>query len=130
MTIYMGGDERQFSAEVVGDYIHLKTWGKLAEHNLEAPAVAALALAKERGVNKLLDDIRDIDTTAVSIAIQARGVGVLWKLRTFDKVAIVLRGNRIRSLFFATINTLHLDSDAKFRGFDDEQQAIAWLAEK
>ena len=123
----MGGDERQFSVQVVDNYIHLKTWGILDEHNLEAPADAALTLAKERGITKLLDDIRDIDTTAVSIPIQAKGVGVLWKLRSFDKVAIILKGNRIRSLLFATINTLHLDSDAKFRGFDDEQEAIAWL---
>lgn len=123
----MANDKQQFSVKVVNDYIHLKTWGALDTNNLDTPANAALTLAKERGITKLLDDIRDIDTSAVSIPIQVKAMGILWKLRTFDKVAIVLKGSRIRELFFETIENLHLNIDAKFKGFDDEDEAVAWL---
>ena len=123
----MASENQQFSVDVAGDYIHLKTWGALDTNNLDAPANAALALATERDVHKLLDDIRDIDTSAVSIPMQAKAMGILWKLRKFDKVAIVLQGSRVRTLFFETIENLHLNLDTKFKGFDDESEAIAWL---
>ncbi|HEX6461823.1 MAG TPA: STAS/SEC14 domain-containing protein [Candidatus Saccharimonadales bacterium] len=123
----MSVDEQHFSVKATDGYIHLRTWGALDAKNLDAPANAALALAKEKNINKLLDDIRDVDTSAVSIPIQAKAMGILWKLRTFDKIAIVLKGSRVRSLFFSTLEILHLNIDAKFKGFDNESEAIAWL---
>lgn len=123
----MADTEKRFSVQVVDDYIYLKTWGELDPNDLDAPANAALALAKETGIDRLLDDIREVDTSNVSIPIQTKSMGILWKLRSFKKVAIVLNGSRIRSLFFATLDVLHLNIDAKFKGFENEQEAVAWL---
>lgn len=123
----MADSEQRFSVQVVDNYIHLKTWGALNGQDLDAPANAALALAQKEHIDKLLDDIREIDTSGVSIPIQAKAMGIIWKLRAFKKVAIVLKGSRIRSLFFSTLDVLHLNIDAKFKGFEDEQEAIAWL---
>jgi hypothetical protein len=119
----------QFSVEIVDDYVHLKTWGALDVDNLDAPANAALALAKEHNIDKLIDDIRDIDTTGVSIPIQTKSMGILWKLRAFRKVAIVLEGSRMQTLFFSTIDVLHLNREAKFKGFEDTAEAVEWLKE-
>ena len=118
---------QQFSVEATDDYIHLKTWGALDESQLDAPANAALALAKEKHFDKLLDDIREVDTSNVSIPIQAKSMGILWKLRAFKKVAIVMGESRVRTLFFSTLDALHLDRETKFKGFDNIDEAIAWL---
>jgi hypothetical protein len=120
-------DAQQFSVEVRDDYIHLRTWGGLDEHQLDAPANAALELAARAHVEKLLDDIRDIDTTGVSIPIQAKAMSILWKLRVFKRVAIVLNGSRIENLFLSTIQGIGLHLEDKFRAFNDEADAIAWL---
>lgn len=118
---------QQFSVAVADGYIHLKTWGGLDEHNLDAPANAALALAAEKQVDKLLDDIRGVDSTGVSIAIQSKAMGILWKLRSFKKVAIILEGSRLSKLFFSTLSAFHFNADSKFKGFNNEAEAIAWL---
>ncbi len=123
----MDTQSQQFSVDVVDDYVHLKTWGELDENNLAAPANAALSLASERQISKLLDDIRDIDSTKVSIPIQSKAMGIIWKLRTFKKVAILMNESRIQTLFFSTLSALHLNLDSKFKGFDNEAEAIAWL---
>jgi hypothetical protein len=123
----MNPEPQQFSLEAKDDYIHLKTWGGLDAENIDAPANAALALAEEKHIDKLLDDIRGVDSSGASIPIQAKGMGVLWKLRAFKKVAIVLNESRLRTLLFSTLDTLHLDRDIKFKGFEDEAEAIAWL---
>lgn len=121
---------QQFSVEAADGYIHLKTWGALDEAQLDAPANAALALAKEKQIDKLLDDIREVDTSGVSIPIQAKSMGILWKLRNFKKVAIVLSGSRVRTLFFSTLDVLHLDRETKFKGFDSPEEAITWLRQE
>lgn len=121
--------QQQFSLNVSGDYVHLKTWGPLIMDDLEAPARAALMLAQERRIDKLLDDIRDVDTSDVSMRLQAKAMGILWKLRTFKKVAIILQGSRIKNLFFSTLDVLHLSGGSTFKGFESEAEAIAWLQE-
>ncbi|HSW98877.1 MAG TPA: STAS/SEC14 domain-containing protein [Candidatus Saccharimonadales bacterium] len=125
----MDGQEKQFSVDLVGNYIHLKTWGKLEIETLDAPANAALSLSQEHHIDKLLDDIREVDSSNASIHIQTKAMGILWKLRTFRKVAIVLQGSRLQTLFFATLEALHLNLDSKFKGFENEAEAIAWLQE-
>lgn len=119
--------EQQFSVEVINDYVRLKTWGGLDINNLDAPVNAALALAVEKHIEKLLDDIRDIDSSGVSMSIQTKSMGILWKLRTFKKVAIIIKGSRVKSLFFAALDVLNLDRVSKFKGFEDETEAIEWL---
>lgn len=123
-------DEKKYTLKAKDDYIHLATRGKLDIDDLDAPVNAALELAKEKGIDLLLDDIRDIDSTSVSIHLQTKAMGLLWRLRTFKKVAIVLEGSRIQTLFESTLNVLHLHLDSRFKGFDNTKDAIAWLHEK
>lgn len=123
----MSSKPQQFSLEVVDDYVSMKTWGVIDINKVDEPANAALKLAQEKQVTKLLDDISEVDSTGANIAIQTKGVGVLWKLRTFDKVAIVFSESRLRTLFFSTLDTLHLGRDIKFKGFESKAEAIAWL---
>ena len=121
--------EDQFSAEVQNDFIHLKTWGRLELDNLDAPVNAAITLAQDKSIDKLLDDIREVDTSDVSLHVQAKGMSVLWKLRTFRKVAIVFKGREIGMLLFSSLEALHLHLDSRFKGFDNEAEAIKWLEE-
>lgn len=119
----------KYKVSVQGDYVLLETWGELEMDDLAAPADAALALSAEKNIDKLLDDIRGVDQTPVSVPIQAKGVSVLWKLRKFRKVAIVFSGKEIGWLFLSTLQAMHLNVDAKFKGFDNEAEAIVWLKE-
>ena len=118
-------EKQHFTVTSSGDYIHLVTEGLIEEKDLEAPANAAIALAEKTNVRKLLDDIRNVDKSGVSISVQAKGVGILWKLRAFDKVAVLLKDRDLGKIFFATLEALHVSS--KFRGFYDEAEAITWL---
>jgi hypothetical protein len=119
--------EQHFSLEKRDDYIHLRTWGSLDESHLDVPAEAALKLAEDEQIELLLDDIRDVDTSGVSIPIQAKGMGVLWKLRKFKKVAIVLGDNPLKHIFFSTVEALHVTQGTQFKGFENEVEAIEWL---
>ncbi len=119
----------KFKVSVQGDYILLETWGELEIEDLPAPADAALALSEETHIDKLLDDIRGVDQAPVSVPVQAKGVSVLWKLRKFRKVAIVFSGKEIGWLFLSTLQAMHLNLDSKFKGFDNEAEAINWLKE-
>ncbi|HSE61103.1 MAG TPA: hypothetical protein VLA88_02315 [Candidatus Saccharimonadales bacterium] len=121
-------EKNQFSVDIVGDYVRLKTWGEMALEGLDAPADAALKLAQENNITKLLDDISEVDPRNASLHMQAKGMGVLWKLRKFDKVAVVFKGKQLGTLFFASLSTLHLNDT--FKGFDNEVEAIAWLQSK
>ena len=119
-------EKGRFSVEAKNGYIHLITRGKLDIDHLDDPANAAIDLAREKKIDKLLDDIRQVDSTGADIQVQSKGFGVLWKLRTFDKVAIVFgKEERLSKLFFSTIQTIHITS--KFRGFDNEEDAVKWL---
>ena len=123
----MNSKPQQFSLEVVDDYIHMKTWGRLNLDDVDVPAKAALELAHKKKIKKLLDNISEVDSSGTNIAIQAKGVGVLWKLREFDKVAIVFSESHLQKLFFSTLEAIHLEHEVKFNGFDNEAEAIAWL---
>lgn len=120
-------DDAQFTVEKRGNYIHLVTRGRLEIESLEAPANAAIALAEKEKVDRLLDDIRFIDSTGASIKVQSKGFGILWKLRTFKKVAIVFKQDEVGRLFFSTLQAMHITS--RFNGFKDEAEAVAWLEE-
>lgn len=120
-------DENGFSVESRDDFIHLITWGHLELETLDQPVNAALNLGKEKKIDKLLDDIRNVDASHVSVHIQAKAAGLMWKLKQFKKVAIVFKGQEMSWLFFSTLEALHLNST--FKGFDNEVEAIAWLKE-
>lgn len=119
---------RNFSVRLEKDYVRLVTWGRLYIEDVEKPAEAALALAQKKGVDKLLDNIQDVDFSGASVHVQAKGMGVLWKLRSFRKVAIVYKGDEPGYLFFSSLQVLHLNRGSKFQGFDNEADAIAWLS--
>ena len=123
-------DDKRYQVSVQNDYILLETWGELKLEDLEEPASAALELAEKSHIDKLLDDIRGVDNSHVSVQIQAKGVSILWKLRKFRKVAIVFSGKEIGWLFLSTIQAMHLNIDSKFKGFDNEAEAIQWLKEE
>lgn len=118
-------EKSDFTVKVNGDYVHLVTRGKLNLEDLEAPANAAIELGKKEKVDKLLDDIRGVDSTGANIRVQAKGFAILWKLREFKKVVIVFKHKELGRLFFSTIQTMHITS--RFNGFDNEADAIAWL---
>lgn len=117
--------QAQFSVEAKKDFIHLKTWGELDVETLHQPAEAALALGQQKGLRKLLDNIQEIDTSGVSISVQSKAMGILWKLKAFDKVAIVFKDKEVGLLFLKSLSAIHLSG--KFNGFDNEADAIAWL---
>jgi SpoIIAA-like len=118
-------DKNQFSIAVEDGYLRLKTWGELDTEGLDAPVNAALDLSREKGITKLLDDVREVDAANVSISVQTKGVGIMWRLRQFDKVAILFGSQRLSGIFFQLLDTVHLN--VKIRGFYDEAEAIAWL---
>lgn len=119
--------EKRFSVENKGSYIYLKTWGKLDVNDLDTPINAAINLANEHHVERILDDIRDIDSSNISLYIQTKAAGIMWKLRKFKKVAIIFKSKEIGFLFFSMLQNLHLSSN--FKGFDNEAEAIAWIQE-
>lgn len=122
--------EDKYRVSVQGDYVFLETWGELTMDDLEAPATAALQLAEEHGIDKLLDDIRRVEEGQISVPVQAKGVGVLWKLRKFRKVAIVFSGKEIGWLFLSTLEAMHLNTNGRFKGFTNQTDAIVWLKEE
>jgi hypothetical protein len=112
------------------NYIRLETWGPIHIEDLDAPAKAALALRKETGIDKLLDNIQNVDDSRVNINIQTKGVGVIWSLREFKKVAIVFKSGDMGKMFLATLEAMHLNLNNKFKGFDNETDAVKWLQEE
>ncbi len=128
----MGASEQDhgYKLTVQGNYIHMETWGRIHEEDVDVPAKAALALRKETGIDCLLDNIQKVDEGHVTISSQTKGVGVLWSLREFRKVAIVFRQGDLSKMFLATLEAMHLNLNNKFKGFDNESDAIAWLQEE
>ena len=122
--------ESGFKVEAHGSYIHLETWGALHEESLDAPAKAALELREKSGIDKLLDNIQRVDGAGININMQAKGVGVLWSLRKFKKVAIVFKGDEMGWMFLSTLEAMHLNLNNKFKGFNNESDAISWLQEE
>jgi hypothetical protein len=92
---------------------------------LEKPPEAALEWLKEGKSDRLLDDIRDVNMAGVPIEVQSKGVGIIWKLRAFKKIAILYHGQETEKLFFGTLEVMHMDT--KFKGFETEADAVAWL---
>ncbi len=118
--------KNQFKVENRGTYIYLKTWGDMQLDGLEKPAEAAIALAKEGHVDRLLDNIQEVESS-VSFPVQLKGVRILWKLRVFKKVAVVLKRNELGGIFFSSLSALKMSDGGAFKGFSDEAEAIAWL---
>lgn len=121
--------KQKYSVDAKEGYIYLETRGALDIADLEAPVNAALAAAKKHNIDKLLDDIREIDASGLSVHMQAKSMGIIWKLRSFKKVAIIMKGSRIQSLFLSSLSALNLNATSQFKGFDNVPDAVTWLQE-
>jgi hypothetical protein len=124
----MSTDTQGYQVRLQDDFIYLETWGVPEEGNVSAPVDAAIKLADEHHAHKLLDDIRRVDGDSISLMVQAKGLGVLWKLRRFKKVAIVLSGEEMSWMFTSSIQELRFGIERRIRGFQDVDSAVAWLA--
>lgn len=121
----MKSDEQGFTVKNESDYIHLVTWGVPSIDNVAEPATAALDLAHQHGIHKLMDDIREVDVTKISVHVQVKGTPLLWKMRDFKRVAILVKHDELGSILHSTLKML--DIGGNIRGFYDEAEAIAWL---
>jgi hypothetical protein len=120
--------DQSFEVAVDDDIVHLITRGRPTTNDLYEPADAAIALADKKRVDKLLDDIRGVDSSWVDLPVQAKAMGVIWKLRRFKKVAIILKSeSELRQLLMDALGALRISS--QIRAFDDEKSARKWLAD-
>jgi hypothetical protein len=120
---------KKFSVKAMGDYVHLKTWGELKTEDLNEPIDTAIALAQEQKIPKLLDDIRNVDSSHVSIPVQAKGLGLLWKLQHFKKVAIILNSDELGWMLSSSLEAMHIEFSSRIKAFKDEPSAINWLTD-
>lgn len=119
--------DQSFNVTVDGDIIHLVTSGRPTTDNVFEPVDAALELANEKHISKLLDDIRGVDSSWVDLPVQTKAMGVIWKLRRFKKVAIVLKKeSELNQLLMGALTALKIAS--KIKSFESEDAARAWLA--
>ena len=109
------------------DYVHLLMEGEISIDDLKNSTDEVLRLAQEKGATKLLEDIRNIDKNSLTMRLQTEGIGLLWQLRHFKKIALVFSSNDVGHLVLSTLQTLHFNF--KCRAFDNEADAIAWLEE-
>lgn len=118
---------KKFSIKEANGYVHLKTWGELKTEDLNEPVDSAIALAQEKKITKLLDDIREVDSSRVSIPVQAKGLSMLWKLQHFKKVAIILNSEELSWMLTSSLDAMHIEFSSRIKAFKDEPSAIAWL---
>lgn len=127
----MSNQEQGYNVRAQDDYVHLETWGVPNEKNVSEPVAAAIKLADQKNVSKLLDDIRGVNGDAISLMVQAKGVGVLWKLRHFKKVAIVVSSEEMTWILTSSLQELGLSLGGwNIKHFDDVDAAKQWLAHK
>lgn len=118
-------NDQGFKVTVEDNFINLKTWGTPTVDNVTKPADAALALAKEKKIDLLLDDIRDVVTDRINLHVQAKGTPALWRLKYFRHVAIVLNDDEMGNMLHGSLILLHLNK--RIRGFYNPEEAVAWL---
>lgn len=118
-------NEKLYEISVQDGYIKTRLWGDADVDVFEASTAEVLALREVNGINMLLCDIRELTPGNVDIPAQARAIGTLWKIRSFDKVALLLGDSRITSMLSSSLDVTHLSD--KFQSFPNEAAAIAWL---
>lgn len=118
-------DNKLYEVSMRDGYIWTRVWGDAGADVFEASTKEVIALHKAHNVNVLLCDIRELTPNNVGIADQTRGIGTLWEIRSFDKVALLLGDSRITSMLHTALNIAHLSD--KFQNFDSEAEAAVWL---
>lgn len=118
--------DQSFDVAVDDGIIHLVTRGRPTTDDVYEPVNAAIELADKKRVDVLLDDIRGVDSSWVDLPVQTKAMGVIWKLRRFKRVAIVLKKESdLRQLLMGALSALKIAS--KIKAFDNEDAARAWL---
>lgn len=117
-----------FEVETRPNYVYLKFNGKIETGDLSASTKAAVDQAKAADAYKMLEDIRKLDRSSVTMQLQTEAIGQLWKLRVFKKIAYLCNEDETGRLVHVTLETVKFMT--KCRAFYDESEAIAWLEEE
>lgn len=127
MVMHHEHHEKLYEVTIEDGYFRTNMWGAAGADTFEASTNELLTLRDTHKVplNRLLCDIRRLKSTNIDIAAQARGIGTLWKIRTFEKVAIVMGDAHVSDLLQQALRATHFTD--KFRMFEDEAEAVAWL---
>jgi stage II sporulation SpoAA-like protein len=110
------------------DYINLAFQGVVNIDDLHDSTDDIVRIAQQQDVYKLLDDIRELDRSSVTIQLQTESIGLLWHLKIFKRIALVYKDGEIGRLVKTTLETVPFLS--KCRAFDNEAEAIAWLQQE
>ena len=110
------------------NYVLLKFKGKIEAGDLNESTQAVVDHAKAADTYKMLEDIRKLDRTSVTMQLQAEAIGQLWKLRIFKKIAYLCNEDETGRLVHVTLETIPFMT--KCRAFYNESEAIAWLDEE
>jgi len=119
--------DKLYAITVGDDYFHVNIWGDASSEVVEESTKELLAKrdASQPRVNKLLCDIRGLKPHKLDIVGQSRGIGTLWDIRSFDKVAFLVNESPVTDLLQQALSVVHFTG--KIRTFEDEAEAIAWL---
>lgn len=118
-------DNKLYEVSMHDGYIQSRLWGHAGLDAFEASTKEVLALRDAQKVNVLLCDIRELLHTESDIQTQARGIGTLWQIHDFDKVALLLGDSQVTSTLLSVLSTMHLTN--KFKNFEKQADAVAWL---
>jgi hypothetical protein len=126
--IYMNEQhEKLYEITIEDGYLRTNVWGAADADIFEASTNELLTLRDAHRVplNRLLCDIRRLKPNNIDIVAQTRGIGALWKIRSFDKVAVVIGDTHVSDMLHQALKVTHFTD--KFQTFDDEAEAVAWL---
>lgn len=84
--------EKLYEVTVEDGYFRTTVWGGAGTEVFEASTNELLELRDRKNIkiNKLLCDIRELLPQNIDIVAQAKGIGMLWNIRSFDKVAFLM----------------------------------------
>ncbi|HJQ08221.1 MAG TPA: STAS/SEC14 domain-containing protein [Candidatus Saccharimonadales bacterium] len=117
-------DKKLFRVSAQDGYILSRLWGDAGSEEFEESADEVLALRKQKHIDRLLCDIRELNPVEEGIKEQARSIGTLWKMRDFKKIAFLLEPHLTESMA-AALAVSHLTNRCQV--FEDEAEAAAWL---
>lgn len=125
--------EKLYEVTIEDGYFRTNVWGNAGAEVFEVSTKDLLELRDNKGIkiNKLLCDIRELKSQNIDIVAQTKGIGMLWDIRSFDKVAFLMsevNKSRAAEMTRRALEVTHFTD--KFRSFEDETAAIAWLKQK
>jgi hypothetical protein len=106
-------------------YIQNRIWGDADGDDFVAATDEALAMKEKTHVNKLLCHIKELRPTKIDINAQTSGIGTLWRIQAFEKVAFLLGDPDVSKLVHSSLELTNFAE--RFHTFEDEDTAIKWL---